>query len=449
MRAFSDLVKSGMISNEVFSGAIHQRELEQVFGRCWLFVGHVTMIPNAHDYIAAMMGIDSVIVQRDGAGRIRVYLNKCRHRGNEVCIYEAGNATSFTCAYHGWTYADGKLIGVPSAREAYRGEIELGRWGLIEVPRVAMLGGLIFATWDPAAPSLDNYLGDAKWYLENFLLREEMGGLEIVPGAQKYMMPTNWKLLAENFAGDDYHFATTHSSLIHMLARTQDRRVAYGPGQSSKAQRGGYEFCVAANHGKGVPHGFLSLKFGDLFYEDDRRHAATMGPEVVEWVEERQRRLEEGLKRFAAKPYSFHVGNIFPNFALIGVGTPFYGKGLIVHHPTGPDQTEVWMWCAVEKSAPQAVKDAQQFMLMQRQAAAGMVAPDDHEIFQRIAGNLRSPIGRRYDFHYGMALGHEDDDPRPAEARQGEQWPGRILPRTSEAVQRDFYRYWAELMDAA
>jgi 3-phenylpropionate/trans-cinnamate dioxygenase alpha subunit len=41
-------------------------------------------------------------------------LNICRHRGNRLCRAEFGNAASFTCAYHGWTYRnDGRLAGVP------------------------------------------------------------------------------------------------------------------------------------------------------------------------------------------------------------------------------------------------------------------------------------------------------------------------------------------------
>jgi phenylpropionate dioxygenase-like ring-hydroxylating dioxygenase large terminal subunit len=448
MELFKDLVNSrdGLISNEVFSEAAHKRELERIFGRCWLFLGHETMIPAPHDYITNFMGVDPVVVQRDAAGTIRVYLNKCRHRGNEICIYDSGNARSFTCSYHGWTYADGKLTGIPHVREAYRNEVDFAKWSLTEVPRVATLGGLIFGCWDPGAPSLDDYLGDAKWYLETFMLQEDMGGLEIVPGAQKYMMPIGWKLLAENFAGDDYHFISTHASLIQLLSETQDRRISHVPSPGEKMRKGGYEFSVAANHGTGAPHGFLELKVGDTLYNHDLEAAQDLGREAVEWVEERRRRQLERLERYHAKPYSFHAGNIFPNFALIGVGTAMYAKGLILHHPTGPDMTEVWMWCAVEKSAPEVVKERQKFVLMQRQSAAGMVAPDDHENFQRIAKNVRAPVARAQDFHYGMAIGHDHDDPRPPELREGPAWPGLLLPQFSEAIQRDFYRYWAELM---
>jgi phenylpropionate dioxygenase-like ring-hydroxylating dioxygenase large terminal subunit len=262
------------------------------------------------------------------------------------------------------------------------------------------------------------------------------------------MMPINWKLLAENFAGDDYHFVTTHSSVIQLLAQATDQRISHAPNPGEKMKKS-HTFSVVANYRTGAPHGFLELKVGPESYEHDLAQANRMGPEVVDWVTERQRRLEENLSRYESKPYSFHAGNIFPHLALIGAGTAFYAKGLILHHPVGPDRTEVWMWCAVEKGAPAAVKERQKFVLMQRQAAAGMVAPDDHENFQRIRCNVRSPIARRYDFHYGMAVGHDADDPRPAELQGGERWPGLIVPQFTEATQRDFYRYWAALMDEA
>ena len=111
------------------------------------FSAMTSMIPNKHDYFTHYMGESNVIVQRDGAGRVRAYLNKCRHRGNLVCPYDRGNARNFSCAYHGWVYSDGRLTGVPFSREAYSGAINMGEWGLVEVPRLASFGGLIFGSW--------------------------------------------------------------------------------------------------------------------------------------------------------------------------------------------------------------------------------------------------------------------------------------------------------------
>jgi phenylpropionate dioxygenase-like ring-hydroxylating dioxygenase large terminal subunit len=439
-------LKNGIISQDVFNGQLYQRELQRVFGRTWLLVGHDSLVPNNHDFVTSFMGEDPIILQRDGKGAIRVYLNKCRHRGNAVCVHDRGNAASFTCSYHGWSYNDGALTAVPLAKEAYFSELDMKKMSLVEVPKVRNYGGLIFACWDPDVVSLDTYLGDAAWWLDNFLLREELGGLEVLKGPQRYMMPINWKLLAENFAGDDYHFISTHASVLRALSKSQDQRVAVAPGVQDK-RLPSYDFSIAANHGYGVPHGFLEVKAGPLSLSQDMAIAEKIGPEAIEWVNERERLLSEKLKKLEIRPYSWHAGNIFPNFAMIGVGSAFYGKGLILHHPRGPDKTEVWMWCALEKGAPESVKKHQRFVLMQRQAAAGMVAPDDHENFERISDTMRAPVSRAVPYHYAMAIGHDDHDPRPAEWKGKADWPGKVVPQMTELIQRDFYRYWQELME--
>jgi nitrite reductase/ring-hydroxylating ferredoxin subunit len=60
-----------------------------------------------------------VILRRDRAGGVHVFLNSCRHRGMRVRRYDDGNTAVFSCSYHGWSYGtDGALIGVPFFREA-------------------------------------------------------------------------------------------------------------------------------------------------------------------------------------------------------------------------------------------------------------------------------------------------------------------------------------------
>src|SRR5262245_17903417 len=92
-----------------FSDHWYKRDLDRVFGKSWLFVGHDSLIPNKHDYFASYMAEDPVIVQRDSKGSVRVYLNRCRHRGSTLCVHDRGNTQSFVCGYHAWTYTDGEL----------------------------------------------------------------------------------------------------------------------------------------------------------------------------------------------------------------------------------------------------------------------------------------------------------------------------------------------------
>ena len=110
--------RAGLISRRIFiEPEIYERELERIFARCWLFLCHESQIPRPGDFLTTYMGEDPVLVMRDSDGRVGAFLNICRHRGNRLCRADAGNAATFTCAYHGWTYRDdGQLVGVPISR---------------------------------------------------------------------------------------------------------------------------------------------------------------------------------------------------------------------------------------------------------------------------------------------------------------------------------------------
>src|SRR6476661_410805 len=69
---------AGQISREIFVNEdIYAEEQERVFARAWLHVGHESQIPNPGDYFVSGMGEESVILCRDRAKRLHVFLNSC------------------------------------------------------------------------------------------------------------------------------------------------------------------------------------------------------------------------------------------------------------------------------------------------------------------------------------------------------------------------------------
>ena len=436
---------TGAISPIIFSDQeVYERELEHLFTRCWIYVGHESLVPNTGDFLLNYMGADEVIVVRDTSRRLHVFLNKCRHRGNKVCFYDRGNARSFTCTYHGWQYdTEGRLFGVPFYEDAYLGELSRETNGLVEVPKVESYKGMIFASWDPSVMPLGDYLGDMQYYLDNLVVHEEVGGIEIVAGKQRYMMPTNWKLLADNFASDNYHTPTTHASAFKVYAEDERMRRDRPTGEN---------FQVAVGYPSGVPHAYAGLRFRPTFDEErerDLRNAEALGPEAVEWVKEWYGRMEQGR---AGQPLKVQAGtnsNIFPNLSMITTaGGALEARGIIQWHAKGPLLTEVWQWAAVDKEAPKVVKEAAIGKLMLGQAGAGMIAPDDSENFERSTDNLASHMTKRQPYVYTMGLGFETSHPRQAEWEEAgfTNMPGLIGPWMSEVSQRQYYRYWAQLV---
>jgi nitrite reductase/ring-hydroxylating ferredoxin subunit len=427
----------GLISRQIYSDeAIYRDEMEKVFRRCWLFLGHDSMLPGPGDFITTYMGEDRVLVWRDAKSKLHAFLNSCPHRGNTLCLYDFGNAATITCGYHGWTFSnEGKLTAAPFFNEAYDGGLDRERWGLYEVPKVVSYGGLIFGNWDAGAVSLDDYLGDLKWYLDNILLVEDMGGLEVIPGLQRYTLIGNWKLFSDNFAGDHYHTPTTHRSAIMVLGGGSNREA-----QGDRGTHGYFELWCDPAHSLG------GLFTDDSQYQADVERAKKLGPEVLDYVTERHRRMEERMRNHPARPYGYSHGNCFPNLNLVGASSPLMGRGFLPTHPRGPTSSEVWQYCLVERAAPKSVKQMVASIESRTQAPAGLFGQDDCENFERLTNHTRTAFTRKLPFHYGMGLAHDDGSWPGHEDWHTEGLPGLFGPRFCESSQRRYYKYWAGLM---
>jgi len=402
-------ISNGTVQRRIFSNReIYEAELQLVFGRCWLYLCHESQIPNPGDFFTTYMGEDPVIVIRDSSGKVNAFINSCRHRGMKVCRADQGNAASFTCAYHGWTYGnDGKLIGVPNFQDAYFEQLDMEQWGLVPVAQVDDYKGLFFGTFDASAPSLIDYLGDMAFYVDVMLDRIP-GGTEVIPGIHKWIFPCNWKFASDNFQGDGYHVATTHLSGIKV-----------GLAGSVQSRDLSQNFTVYAGNGHG---------WGCSAYAVDETSTPELN--VIERImPAMQKHL--GPER-AGKVWPVH-GSIFPNFSLLTTS-----RTIRVWHPRGPNSMEAWAWCLVDKEADPDIKEATRINYLHRFSPSGLFEQDDGENWQYCTINSAATQMQNYPYSVQMGLGHE---------RHSESFPGTLGNWPSENNQRGFYSFWSRMME--
>jgi phenylpropionate dioxygenase-like ring-hydroxylating dioxygenase large terminal subunit len=192
--------------------AIFELELKHIWYRTWVYVGHESEIPNPNDFVMKSIGPQPVIMSRDGEGKIHLLLNKCAHRGNQVCMAERGNTRQFTCPFHAWNFAiDGRLVGI-AFPDGYK-DVDKSKLGLGKVPRVASYKGFVFGSFAPDGPTLEEHLGGAAETIDRLVMSSPEGEVEVTAGFLKHRVKANWKFILENEC-DGYHPAFVHSSIF-------------------------------------------------------------------------------------------------------------------------------------------------------------------------------------------------------------------------------------------
>jgi len=189
--------------------AILRLEQERIFRRSWQYVARADQVAEPRSYVAARAGDVPVVVLRDDEGKLRGFVNVCRHRGHEV-VSGAGSRAVLQCPYHAWTYGlDGLL------RTAPRADREPGfstdGLGLLPVA-VDTWGPWVFANPDPEAAPLAEHLGELPGLVAGAGL--DLGTLRFRERAE-WTVEANWKIVADNYL-EGYHVPIAHPGLMRL-----------------------------------------------------------------------------------------------------------------------------------------------------------------------------------------------------------------------------------------
>jgi p-cumate 2,3-dioxygenase subunit alpha len=341
---------------------------------------------------------------------VRVLFNTCTHRGSLVCREAHGNARTFQCPYHAWTFnCRGDLIGVPgesSYSEAFdRADFALGR-----PARVDNYREFIFVSFDRGAPELNDYLAGAKEYLDLVCDQSETG-MKISDGAQAYSIRANWKLLVENSI-DGYHGLPTHQRYFTFLT------------DSGVDLRGGLD----NPHQKALDlgNGHAVIEYLSPFGRPVARWVPSFGELAKARIEEKLRRLEE---RFGPER-AFRIAQtgrnllIFPNLIINDI----MAITVRAFFPVSPDYMEVNAWNLAPKEEDVQDSELRLDNFLSFLGPGGFATPDDVEMLEACQRGFANREVEWSDISRGMLREH---------------------PSISDELQiRTFWRRWHELLTA-
>lgn len=414
-----ELVQESRVHRRIYvDQEIFELEMDRIFERNWVFIGHDSEVAEPGDYKTLTIGTQPAILTRDEDGEVHLLMNRCTHRGSTICQDHRGNSSYFRCWYHGWTFDNkGDLIGMPYAR-GYGSHFDRRKFALLKAARVDRYRGMVFASLNPQVDALLDYLAGAKYYIDLFMDLSPEGAVEARCGTHKYGYDGNWKFQMENGV-DGYHPNFVHQSFFEVQGKALGRRV-----MRLFTENSSYE-------SKDLGNGHSILDMASKRASQNRpvrnilRGAASQASTDAY--------MNSLLDRFGEARTSEILGAsnvnlaIFPNLLIIG--TQF--RTVI---PVNASRTDIHLAPTTLKGVPDEINVARIRAHEAFYGPSGGGAPDDVEMFNRCTEGLRVKGVEWLELSRGLERERVTDEGI------------RIGHITDETPQRAFYRKWRDLM---
>jgi phenylpropionate dioxygenase-like ring-hydroxylating dioxygenase large terminal subunit len=431
VQAIKGLVQPERVHRAVYTDpALFDLEMDRIFGRAWLILGHESQVRGPGDFFTTRMGREPVIVTRHADGSVRVLVNRCAHRGARVCEAATGSTTEFVCAYHGWTYGtDGRLAGLPLPDGYARPAGDSVGGGLARVPRVDSYRGFLFASLAEHGPTLAEFLGPLRASFDDFVERAPAGEVEVAGGVFKHAYQGNWKLVLEN------HNDTVHPAFVHASSIWAARQEPVAPDGAyseigvRQMLQNGAPWEIWENTGLWVA-GYGHSWMAD-YHDDSRLVAALEHPAFAEYRAALERRLgrEETARVLGELRWNSIV---YPNCSFMS-----QFRQLRIVHPIAVDRTVVYAYSFRLKGAPERMfRDTVAFANVVN-GTASPVLTDDLEVYER----AQQGLGARGSDWVFLGRGQGGDLPDRDDTLRGRSG-------TSEVHIRNQFAAWLEYMTA-
>jgi len=413
------MIRPGAVHSALYiDPPIFELEIERIFHRSWVYVGHASEVPNAGDYRLRTIGRQPVMLVRGADGVVRVLMNRCRHRGAIVCETESGNEKIFRCWFHGWTYdTTGRLISV-SLPDGYGDNFDMKTHSLTPAPRMANYRDFIFAATSADGPSIMDYLGEGAKMIDLLVDASPTREIEVDAGCHKTVYNGNWKMIGM----DGYHPHFVHASAFE----TWQRKANSGMSATYRGTAGKDTPPCTRSLGNG--HVMLDLRQHRLDNYDEHYEpflkSVPGGTKYIDSMVARDGR--ERARQLLSAAGDPHVG-FFPNMQIIH-------NQIRIITPLSPGQTEVFMFPVLLKGVSPEINALRirQHESFYGPASAG--SPDDAEIFQRTQRGMMAQVDPWLDISRGIHREYVDTD-------------GTIVGHaTDEVPQRGQARQWLDMM---
>ena len=421
--AIQKLVQEDRVHRSLYlDRSIFELEMQRLFRRGWVYVGHESQVPNAGDFFASTIGTQPVLMVRHSDEKVCVIHNRCGHRGALVCNEPFGNTgRNFRCAYHGWTFkTNGELMAAPLKNgypDCY--DLKSREFGMVSIP-VESYRGFVFANSDGASViPFDEYIRPMRCVIDDIVDRSPTGEIRVASRGQRYLYRGNWKEQIDN-GGDVYHPPYGHESTVSQGDRQFKRREGQDKGArivdqnetksswdqiTMSAFRGGNNYIGYIPGAEEPRSGAVWDQYMALM---TRAHGAERANEIVR--------------------EKYHAAVFYPNLIL-----HMLSQHVRVVHPIDVDRTEVRVYPISLVGAPDELNRQIVRYLNVTHSPASLIQTDDLECFRRVHEGLKN--GQPEWVILGRGFGQDDAIPDGAQSFG-----------TSEVAIRNYYQTWKQMM---